>query len=150
MKEKTEKSKTFSFSNFSLDSNVDDSVDLKIEENFCLDVQTRINEAKFESEIHIWYKNWPYKKEEWSCNVDWSEIPIVFLLQLFQYFSLSQLYFLRFVFKRFFVVVNSYKRFKKYLSFTNRICDFKLGSHIVFQTLCSLYYETRRELKIKY
>lgn len=45
---------------------------------------------------------------------------------LFNYLSLSQLYFLRFVCKKFLVVVNSYKRFQKYFLFTNEMCDFKV------------------------
>ena len=47
------------------------------------------------------------------------------------------------------MTVNSYKCFKKYLSFTYRICDFSMRCHIMFQTLCISYYETRKELKIR-
>ena len=45
-----------SFSYGKLDNVIDNSVDLKTEENFCLGIQTTINEAKSEGEISVSYQ----------------------------------------------------------------------------------------------
>ena len=51
-----EKSETFPSPSSSENCSDNGSVDLKVEERFFQDVQTRVNEAKFEGEIHISYQ----------------------------------------------------------------------------------------------
>ena len=78
----------------------------------------------------------------------WKLLLATCLIVICSYLFLAELYTFRFVNKDCFLAVHSYKPFKKYLNFTNKLCEYRVWNHCVRESISSLYYSSLK-LNIK-